>query len=101
MKNNPLVLFLGELLSRFATKSPRFFRVFKLISGVTYAITGLPEVIKWAGIKLPPTLCTFENHVVSVAAAAVFFMSMLTVDKNSIPPDDSEIKNKLPFSYKQ
>lgn len=102
--NNPLILFLVELLKRFKQKSPKFFVKLQQVSVIAYALTGLPEAINFildqihalfpsVTIQLPAWASTLENHVVAICAATIWLVSKLTVLDASDP-------NKLPFTNK-
>lgn len=102
--NNLFVAFLKELFLRFSTKSPKFFRIFQLISGVCGAVTGLPEVLSGLGISLPENLTVLQNKAVAYAAMGVFFTSLMTSQSKTMgtKEDGTVLKQtddtKLPFT---
>jgi hypothetical protein len=102
--NNVLVAFLQELLQRFATKSPKFFRIWQLVLSIVTAVTGLPETLQMLGITLPPSLCFFENKIVAACTAGAFFMSLLTTQSKPVAiMENGELLKKtnekqLPFT---
>lgn len=103
-QNNLFVAFLKELFQRFSTKSPKFFRIFQLLSGVCTALTGLPEFLQMMGINLPPELTVLQNKAVAYASMGVLFTSLMTTQSKPMgtKEDGSILKqtdeNKLPFT---
>lgn len=102
--NNLFVAFLKELFMRFSTKSPKFFKIFQLLSGICTAVTGLPEFLQMMGIHLPPELTVLQNKAVAYAAMGVLFTSLMTTQsKPSATKEDGSIlkqtdETKLPFT---
>lgn len=77
MKPN-ILSFLQETLQRLFTKSPKFFKIWMIISGTLVLITGIPDWIRFTGITIP----NLWNHDVTLAVAwasrAATFMAILT-----------------------
>ena len=102
--NNLFAAFLKEMLQRFFTKSPKFFKIFQLLSGACTAVTGLPEFLQMFKINLPPALTVLENKAVAYAAMGVFFTALMTSQsKPAATKDDGGIlkqtdETKLPFT---
>ena len=74
--------FLVELLLRFGSKTPWFFKVVQIISGIISVILVGPDVFDFViglGIKLPESWGEFISKAVGVAAAISVFISQLTV----------------------
>lgn len=105
---NPNILtFLQETLQRLFTKSPKFFKVWMLISGALVLITGLPDFINFlhiAGFTIPNV---WNEHVtIAVAWASRAALLMATLTTKSIPIAKTEGGNilkvtdetKLPFT---
>lgn len=82
-QNNMLLAFLQELLQRFFTKSPKFFRIWQLITAIAAAITGLPELLAYFGVALPETLATFQNKFLAALSTGMFIMSALTTQSKA------------------
>lgn len=104
--NNPLILFLQELVLRFSAKSPKFFVVLAWISGALVAITAVPEFLSFMEIPIPEIYQGHLNIAVKWASRAALFVSLLTargktvaVDQNRIPIKQTNL-NKLPFTTK-
>lgn len=102
--NNLFIAFLKELFLRFSTKSPKFFKIFQLISGVCAAVTGIPEVLTSFGVHLSPELMSLQNKAVAYASMGVLFTSLMTTQsKPAATQEDGTIlkktdENKLPFT---
>lgn len=86
---NPLILFLSEIFTRLKTKSPKFFQIWQLISGIVVAVSGLPGFLQMLSITLPPQFLVLENKTVAVAASVAFLMSALTTQGTSVVVDGS------------
>lgn len=103
-QNNQLINFLQELIQRFATKSPKFFRVWQLLLSVLTAVTGLPEALQALHITLPGSLSILQNSTVAWASSAALVMSMLTTQSKptAVKEDGTLLKEtdaaKLPFT---
>ncbi len=70
--------FLIELIKRFLSKTPKFFKVVKAISVIVALITGIPALLEQANIVLPDSLNAIASKVVSIAALISAFISQLT-----------------------
>lgn len=77
-QTNMLIAFLQELLQRFFTKSPKFFRIWQMITAIAAAITGIPETLAYFNITLPPALSIFENKFIAAVSTGMFIMSAMT-----------------------
>lgn len=104
MMNNPLISFIAENLNRLFTKSPKFFKVWLWIAGLTSAITGLPGALATFGIILPSPWDITANKTVAIAATVAWFMAKLTtqskivdVSKDGTPLKETNV-DKLPFT---
>lgn len=106
MKDNKLLLFLQEIFIRLNIKSPKFFRVLKIISLCCCIITGVPEIIEYFNVVLPDSLQIIANKTVAIASLVMWFISSLTVEEkiieteNTIVKDSASRKIYLPFSEK-
>lgn len=79
MSTNPLVTFLGEIFSRIFSKSPLFFKVWTWASSLVVAVSGLPALLTYLNVTLPPALTIFENKTLGIAASVALFMSLMPV----------------------
>jgi hypothetical protein len=104
---NPTFLnWLRESLQRLFMKSPRFFKIWQLISSLTMLLSGVPYILTALGVNLPEPLSTMSNKIVTYCAATALFMSSLTV--KSPPVGQTEEgkavtvlpTDKLPFTQK-
>lgn len=84
MKAN-ILTFLQENLQRLFTKSPKFFRIWTLVSGALVLITGLPDLINSLpfDVHIPDLWNARVTTAVAWASRAAFFMSLLTTQ--SVP----------------
>lgn len=98
------ISFLQELFTRLATKSPKFFKIFQIISGALVMVTGLPGFFEQIGVNLPDYLMMFQNKLVAYAAVGSLFASLLTTQSKIVGKTDNgePIKQtdekKLPFT---
>lgn len=93
MKTNALIVFLQETLQRLFTKSPKFFKIWMIISGAFVLITGIPEALEYFQINLPDLWSEPVNTAIAWASRAAFIMALLTTK-------DAETKN-LPMTKKE
>lgn len=85
MTNQPMLLaFLQELFKRFATKSPTFFRIWQIVFAVVSAATGIPELLQWFGVDLPPQLDFLANKVIATASTVGYLMAALTTQSTTV-----------------
>lgn len=77
MDQNPLIAWLKETLQRFATKSPKFFRIWQIVAGIATALTGLPALLAYYNIPLPEFLTVLQNKYAGFFALGLFIMSLL------------------------
>lgn len=102
--DNQLINFLVECFKRLTVKSPTFFKVWKVITGIPVLIIALPNALKILNINLPQI---FNDHIttaVSWAATAAFIMAFfptqstpIAVDQNGTPVKQTDTI-KLPFT---
>ena len=108
MNNNVFILFLKENLQRLFTKSPLFFKIWTLITGVLVLITGLPDLITWitsGGITIPDLWNSYITNAVAWASRAGLLMSMLTTQSTPITLNNGDVvkvtdTKALPFTAK-
>lgn len=85
--------FLSEMLKRLFGKTPWFFKVIQIISGIIAVIMLGPDIIdaiQGSGIKLPDTWTGFVAKAVGIASAISTVIAQLTVttevkEKQNIP----------------
>ena len=99
-----VLTFLQELIKRFQTKSPLFFKIWIFISGALVLITGLPEFLTIANIHIPDLWNVKVTMAVAWASRAALFMSLLTTQSKMVGITDtgtvikSTNDNLLPFT---
>lgn len=102
--NNPLIDFLKELILRFSTKSPLFFRIIQWVSAALALSMYIPATLEAFHISLPEIISANINLVLAKMASVAFVISMLTTQSKplGITEDGQVIKttndNKLPFT---
>lgn len=84
MQNANVLTFLQELVKRFSTKSPLFFKVWIFISTTLVLITGIPEFLTVANIHIPDLWNEHVTRAVAWASRAALFMSLLTTQSKSV-----------------
>ena len=94
---NPLLLFLIEVVKRLKKKSPKFFVILQNIALVAGAITGLPLLLDELNVELPSWATIFQSKLVMWCSAIVFLWSKFPVDNNNEPV----ASNDLPFTNKK
>ena len=79
-----LLKFFQETLNRLFTKSPKFYKIWQLISSALLLISGVPYLLVQLGIVLPEPFATLASKAVTFAAAAALFMSMLSTQSKTV-----------------
>lgn len=104
MTSNPLIAWLKESILRLSTKSPKFFKIWQLISGALVIITGLPDALHLMNIQIPDVWDESVTKAVAWASRGIFLMSMMTtqstpvaIDQNGTPIKKTN-EAKLPFT---
>ena len=96
MFNIPPVIkqWLQESFQRMAMKSPKFFRIWQIISGLCTMATGIPYLLVQFNITLPEPLASLSNKALLFFSAGAWFMAQFPI-KNTVVPQP---EGKLPFS---
>lgn len=104
---NPLIAFIQEMFLRMTAKSPKFFKIWKIITGIPVLIIALPEALRILNIDLPQVFSQHVQTIVSWAATGMFLMSFLptqspvvALDQNGTPVKQTN-PEKLPFTAMQ
>lgn len=79
---NAAIEFFSELINRLFAKSPKFFKIFQIVSGLVALVAGLPALLDSLHVVLPAALSALESKVVGVAGVVALFISLLTVDRS-------------------
>ena len=88
-QQNMLIAFLQEFLQRFFTKSPKFFRIWQLITAIGAAITGIPEAAQQLGINIPSLISHPLGKFIAAISTGMFIMSALTTQSKIVGVDNS------------
>ncbi len=103
-QSNQLLNFLIECFKRLTAKSPTFFKVWKVITGIPVLIIALPDALKILNIHLPQIFNDNITTAVSWASSAAFIMAFfptqsapIAVDQNGTPVKQTDT-SKLPFT---
>jgi len=83
--------FFKDVYTRFSSKSPLFFRIIQVISGIATLITGLPAIFEQVGIKFDTFPSPYRNTVM-VASIVGLVISQLTMSTNSPKREDLKLK---------
>lgn len=101
---NPLIAWIQELFLRLTSKSPAFFKVWQILSGVPVLIIALPNALQLLNIHLPQIFDQHVQDVVGWASTAMLLMSLLSTQSKTVAVDQNgnPIKqtnpDKLPFT---
>lgn len=106
MSTNPLIAFIQENFVRLTQKSPKFFKVWKIITGIPVLVIALPNALEVLNINLPQIFNQHVQDVVGWAATAAFLMTFLPVDSKVVAVDQNgtavkQSSEKLPFTVIQ
>ena len=107
MTTNPLIAWLQENFIRLTQKSPKFFKIWKIILGVPVLVIALPNALQILNINLPQVFNDHVQDIVGWATTAAFLMSFLPTDSKvvAVDQDGTALKqtdvDKLPFTAKQ
>lgn len=101
-----LILWFVELIKRFGTKSPFFFKALSWFSGLLAALATLPQALAWLNVVhiSIPFLDTHAGEIVRYSSLGILFASLLTSQSKptGIDQEGNIIKTtdtqKLPFT---
>lgn len=103
--SNNILAFLQEMVQRLFLKSPKFFRVWQLISGALVLITGIPQLLAAFSVKLPEEINNNLTTAIGWASRGIFIMSLMTTQSKpaAIDSETGEVLKKtnserLPFT---
>lgn len=82
--NNPILTFLQETLQRLFTKSPVFFRVWTIFFSALTLVTGVPALLEYFGVTLPPDIAILASKTIAYIALVAAFMSKLTTQSAAV-----------------
>jgi len=69
--------FLVELLQRFATKNPSFFKWIQTISGAVAIVAFIPDLLAYLDIPSPSWLGLLNDKAVKIGALTAIIMAQL------------------------
>lgn len=87
MTPNPLIAWLQENFLRLTSKSPAFFKIWQIITGIPVLIIALPEALRILNIDLPQVFSQHVQTAVSWAATGMFLMSFLPTQSKVVAVD--------------
>ena len=96
--------FFQELLQRFFTKSPLFFRIWQWISATAAILTGIPPLLVSWGITIPHPYDALSSKFIAALTTGMWVMSRLTTQstivagKDGEPPLKQTTATDLPFT---
>jgi len=94
MDKSKLQLFLIELVKRFATKSPKFFKIFQYV-GIAATVMGfIPDALVMLGITPNAIFSNYIEIGLRVAGIVTVVMASLPVPNSS----DTNTASILPFT---
>ncbi len=70
--------FINELLIRFFTEKPQFFKIIQIIGIIAAMITGLPELIDQYCFEIPEGFELMTSKTIAVASLVATFVAQLT-----------------------
>ena len=79
--NNLIVRWFRETLIRLMKKSPVYFQIIQVISGICIILPGLPEFLYMIHIPVNPALETILSKTMSIGGIIGLFISSLPVEK--------------------
>lgn len=86
---NPLIAFLQETFLRLKAKSPTFFKVWQIITGIPVLIIALPEALRIMNIDLPQVFDQHIQTIVGWASTGMFLMTLLSVQSKTVAVDQN------------
>lgn len=76
--------FLIELGQRFLSKTPKFFKIVRLLGIIAGIVTGIPALLESNGVILPDALLPISSKLVSICGWVVAFVAQLTTTDSGI-----------------
>jgi hypothetical protein len=76
--------FLVELVKRFLSNTPSFFKVVKVLAIITALVAGIPTLLESSGVILPNVIAALASKIVSISALVAAFIAQLTTTDKSI-----------------
>jgi hypothetical protein len=107
MDQNPFLLWLQETMQRFATKSPKYFKIWQIFLGAVVGITGIPALLTAYNIPMPSAVTFLQNKYAGMIALGMFIMAKLSSQSKIVGVDEcgkplkSTNDKELPFTASQ
>lgn len=103
MTNNVIIQFLIELIHRWRSKSPTFFKVIQYIGIAVTLFSGVPELLEMLKVTLPEWATVLQSKVAGVAGFIAFILAALPVEENppvveEATPAEAKKTVSLPFT---
>jgi hypothetical protein len=83
-----------ELIKRFFTKKPAFFKVLQIISGIATVLVGLPVWLESMGVSLPEAWQAIATETVGWISLVITVIAQLTTDTSKV----KDPSKTLPFT---
>jgi hypothetical protein len=80
MKVPPFII---ELVQRFATSNPKFFKVIQTISAAVAIVAFIPDLAAYLEIGLPEWVTVLNDKAVKIGALTAFIMAQLPNEQPS------------------
>jgi hypothetical protein len=77
--------FFADILARFISPTPKFFKMMQIIVTVITVLIGLPAFLEDRGVDVPEAWETISNNIVFYGGLLIIFISQLTVTAESKP----------------
>ncbi len=103
LTNNIIVKFIIELIVRWRSKSPKFFRILQYIAMGVALFSGVPELLEMLNVTLPDWATVLQSKIAGIVSVVAFLLAALPVESNPPviePAVDAEPKEvaSLPFT---
>lgn len=101
---NPLIAWGQENFLRLTSKSPTFFKIWQIITGIPVLLIAIPNALEILNIHLPQVFNQHVQDIVGWASTAMFLMAFLPTQSKVVAIDQNgtAIKqtnpNLLPFT---
>lgn len=92
--NNAFIKFIQELINRLGEKSPKFWKVLRIIFAIPTVVVAVPEALKLFNVELPQLFNDSLQKVIAGFATAGFITTFFSVKDAEAP----QVKEKLPFT---
>jgi hypothetical protein len=85
MNLNDFLKFFADILARFISPTPKFFKIMQIIVTVITVLIGLPAFLEDTGVAIPEAWEAISSSIVFYGGLIILFISQLTVTAESKP----------------